>query len=64
LALGLGVTDKSQAIVLEDSTAGLLSGRLAGFDVIGFNDGNILKSGMAEETYAMVDGLESVLKCL
>ena len=64
LALGLGVTEKSQAIVLEDSTAGLLSGRLAGFDVIGFNDGNILKSGMAEETYAMVDSLEDVLRLL
>ena len=64
LALGLGVTDKSQAIVLEDSSAGLLSGRLAGFDVIGFNDGNIIKSGMAEETFAMVDSFEDVLKRL
>ena len=64
LALGLGVTDKSQAIVLEDSSAGLISGRLAGFDVIGFNDGNIIKSGMAEETYAMVDSLSDILYLL
>ena len=64
LALGLGVADKSQAIVLEDSSAGLISGRLAGFGVIGFNDGNIIKSGMKEETYAMVDGLSDVLKML
>ena len=35
-----------------------------GFDVIGFNDGNILASGMAEQTYAMVDTLDDVLKLL
>ena len=64
LAMGLGVTDKSQVIVLEDSSSGLISARLAGFDVIGFNDGNILASGMAEQTYAMVDTLEDVLKLL
>ena len=64
LAVGLGITDRSQAIVLEDSSAGLISGRLAGFDVIGFNDGNILASGMAEQTYKMVDTFEEVLKLL
>lgn len=64
LAVGLGITDKSQAIVLEDSSAGLISGRLAGFGVIGFNDGNILPSGMAEQTYAMVNTFEDVLQIL
>ena len=64
LAVGLGVSDKSQVVVLEDSSAGLISGRLAGFDVIGFNDGNILASGMAEQTYAMVDTFDDVLKLL
>ena len=64
LAMGLGVLDKSEVIVLEDSSSGLISARLAGFDVIGFNDGNILASGMAEQTYAMVDTLEDVLKLL
>lgn len=64
LAMGLGVSDRSQAIVLEDSSSGLISGKLAGFGVIGFNDGNIPASGMAELTHAMVDSLEDVLKLL
>ena len=64
LAAGLGIADKSQAIVLEDSSAGLIAGRLAGFDVIGFNDGNILASGMSEQTFAMVNSFEEVLKIL
>ena len=64
LAMGLGVLDKSEVIVLEDSSSGLISGRLAGFDVIGFNDGNILASGMAEQTYAIVDTFKDVLMLL
>lgn len=64
LAVGLGITDKSQAIVLEDSSAGLISGKLAGFSVVGFNDGNIVASGMAEQTHLMVDSFDEVLKLL
>ena len=64
MASGLGVTDKSEVVVLEDSSAGLISGRLAGFSVIGFNDGNILSSGLSGETYAMVDSFDEVLKLL
>lgn len=64
LAMGLEVEDKSQAIVIEDSSAGLISGRLAGFDVIGFNDGNIRSSGMTEQTYAMANSFADVLKNL
>ena len=41
-----------------------ISGRLAGFDVIGFKDGNITASGTEELTYAMVDTFEEVLKLL
>lgn len=64
LALGLGVSDKSQAIVLEDSSAGLISGRLAGFDVVGFQDGNIVDSGMAELAYSTVQTFDEILKLL
>ena len=64
IAFGLGVKDKTTAIVLEDSSAGLIAGRLAGFPVIGFNDGNIQKSGMSEQCYAMVDTLGEVLALL
>lgn len=59
-ALGLGVTDKSRAVVLEDSSAGLISGRLAGFNVIGFKDGNLIKSGLYEECLAMVDDFDEI----
>ena len=62
IAMGLGVFDKSKVVVLEDSAAGLISAKLAGFDVIGFNDGNITASGMAEQTYKMVDSFEEALK--
>lgn len=64
LAMGLDVTDRSKTIVMEDSSAGLISGRLAGFDVLGFNDGNIRSSGMAEQTYAMIDTFEDALQRL
>ena len=63
-ALGLGVTDKRQAIVIEDSSAGLLSARLAGFNVIGFIDGNLLKSGLDKECIKMVDTFEEVKKII
>lgn len=56
--------DKSRAIVIEDSSAGLLSGRLAGMNVIGFNDGNLRQSGLQEECIAMVDGFEDILSWL
>ena len=58
---GLNV-DKKNAIVIEDSSAGLLSGRLAGMNVIGFNDGNLIQSGLHEECIAMVDRLDEILK--
>jgi len=60
---GLNV-DKKHAIVIEDSSAGLLSGRLAGMNVIGFNDGNLIQSGLEEECIAMVDTFEDIIKFL
>ena len=60
---GLNV-DKKNAIVIEDSSAGLLSGRLAGMNVIGFNDGNLIQSGLQEECIAMVDTFEDILQFL
>jgi len=60
---GLNV-DKKHAIVIEDSSAGLLSGRLAGMNVIGFNDGNLIQSGLQEECIAMVDTFEDVIQFL
>lgn len=47
-------------LVIEDSSAGLISARTAGMNVIGFNDGNILKSGMADQCITMVDTFDDI----
>lgn len=60
IALGLSITDKSHAIVLEDSSAGLISARLAGFNVIGFKDGNLIKSGLDKECLMMIDTFDEI----
>jgi len=60
---GLNV-DKKHAIVIEDSSAGLLSGRLAGMNVIGFNDGNLIQSGLHEECIAIADTFEDIMQFL
>ncbi len=63
LALGLGI-DPSEAVVVEDSSAGLLSGRTAGFNVIGFADGNLIQSGLADECLALVNNCNELLQIL
>ena len=63
IASGLCV-EKDECIILEDSSAGLLAGRLAGINVIGFNDGNLIQSGLHEECIQMVDTLNDVLAFL
>lgn len=63
LALGLNVKP-GEAVVIEDSSAGLLSGRLAGFDVIGFSDGNIEQSGLTDECYRVADNFEQITAIL
>lgn len=61
--VGLGIHEEefSKVIVLEDSSAGLLAGRLAGFDVIGMKDGNIEAAGLDHLAYKMVDCLMEAL---
>lgn len=61
LALGLKVEDMSHAIVLEDSSAGLISAKLAGINVIGFKDGNLIASGLDEQCLLLVDTFSEVL---
>ena len=61
LALGLKVDDMSNAIVLEDSSAGIISAKLAGINVIGFKDGNLFESGLDEQCLLMVDSFKEVL---
>lgn len=61
LALGLDVRDLADAVVIEDSSAGLLSGRLAGMNVIGFKDGNLIASGLDDQCLLMVDTFKEIL---
>ena len=51
----------SNAIVLEDSSAGIISAKLAGINVIGFKDGNLFESGLDEQCLLMVDSFKEVL---
>ena len=62
LALGLNITDLSEAIVIEDSSAGLISGRTAGMNVIGFKDGNLPASNLDEQCLHMVDTFDDILR--
>ena len=64
LAMGLGIKDFSDAIVLEDSASGVTSARIAGFNVIGFNDGNLISSGLNEQCIAMVNTFQDVIEFL
>lgn len=60
LALGLSIEDPSNAVVMEDSSAGVISARLAGFNVIGFKDGNIYPSGLNDQCVLMADGFDEI----
>ena len=62
--MGLGVSDRSKVIGIEDSSAGVLSLRFAGFSVIGLNGGNIADSGMDSFCYKKVDTLSEILKII
>ncbi len=57
-------TKLERTIVVEDSSAGLISARTAGMNVIGFNDGNILKSGLDDECIKMVDTFDDIIEFL
>ena len=62
--VGLGIHEEefSKVIVLEDSSAGVIAGRLAGFDVIGMRDGNIEAAGLSGMVCKMADSLEDALR--
>lgn len=64
LAHGLRIDDLSDALVIEDSASGVIAGRLAGFNVIGFKDGNLISSGLDDQCIHMVDTFDDVLAYL
>ena len=68
--VGLGITekDKCRVIGFEDSSAGIMSIRLAGFHAVGINGGNIQASGMEslclKQYDNLCDALPLVLGCI
>ena len=62
--MGLKVTDPSHVLGIEDSAAGAMALRFAGFPVVGLNGGNISASGLDELCVAKVDKLSEILKLL
>lgn len=54
----------SHAVGIEDSAAGVMSLRLAGYPVIAFRDGNAAQSGVQNFCHAMADDFEGILKLL
>ena len=64
--VGLGITEeeKCRVVGFEDSSAGIMSIRLAGFEAIGINGGNIHASGMNSLCMKQYDLLQDALPLL
>lgn len=62
--MGLKVKDPSKVLGIEDSAAGVLALRFAGFPVIGVQEGNIANSGLDCLCYKKVDDLREILELL
>ena len=62
--MGLKVKEPSKVLGIEDSAAGVMALRFAGFPVIGVQEGNIAKSGLDCLCYKKVDDLREILQLL
>jgi len=62
--MGLKVKDSTRVIGIEDSAAGVMALRFAGFPVVGLNSGNISQSGLDCLCYKKVDKLKEILELL
>lgn len=62
--MGLHVQNPQNVIGIEDSAAGVMSLRFAGFPAIGLNSGNIGDSGLDTLCHAKVDTLQQILKII
>ena len=64
--VGLGITEeeKHRVVGFEDSSAGVMAIRLAGFEAVGINGGNIHASGMDSLCMKQFDLLEDALPLL
>ena len=64
VGLGIPFERRHKVIGIEDSSAGVVSIKLAGFSCIGISGGNIEKSGVSELCDYKVDKLEEILKVI
>lgn len=60
--MGLKIKDKDRVMGIEDSSAGVMALRFAGFPVIGLESGNITESGLNSLCYKKVNCLTEILK--
>lgn len=64
VGLGIEFQDRAQVVGMEDSGAGVISLRLAGFACLGVADGNIIASGTRGLCHHFCPDLESALKVI
>jgi beta-phosphoglucomutase len=64
VGLGIPFKKRAQVVGIEDSSAGILSIRLAGFSAIGFAGGNIIESGTKAMCHRYCNDFEEVLSFL
>lgn len=64
VGLGIPFERRHKVIGIEDSSAGVVSIKLAGFSCIGISGGNIEKSGVSELCDYKIDKLEEILKVI
>ena len=64
VGLGIDANKRQKVVGLEDSSAGIISIRLAGFPAIGVSGGNIAASGVRPFLYANCENLSDVLSVI
>lgn len=62
--MGLKIKNPDRVLGIEDSAAGVMALRFAGFPVVGLNAGNIAKSGLDSLCCKKVDKLSEILELL
>ncbi len=64
VGLGINPERKNKVVGIEDSGAGVMSVRLAGFACIGINGGNIIDSGYRPLLHSMCNDFNEILKVI
>lgn len=64
VGLGIDFTERNQIVCIEDSAAGVMSSRLAGFPTIGIAGGNIKRSGCKKFCQYFIENLVELFSIL